>query len=354
MAYPEQKAFRESAEHGFAFLSNQMVDKVNGGWYWTLDAELSPNGSVGAHKVAYGLSFGIYACAAYYKLTGDERAKALAIEVFQRLDRASHDAINGGYYVFMTPDWQIIYQDDEESKWCPVSVYPGNKDMNTHIHLLESFTALYGIWPDRKLRLRTEELLEIMQHKIGVPMGALNQYFTADWKVLPTADSFGHDVETAFLILETMEVLGLEDAGKDAFARKLVNHAIRKGTDSEGGLIDLGDAYGGKYRMEKAFWVQAEFLHALAMMSYRHGHEEPLFTDHLVHQWDYINTYMIDHKYGGWYSVGGHHEQTPKADKGTAWKASYHIGRALLGTQHHLERILESSANPLTQQGPES
>ena len=44
----------------------------------------------------------------------------------------------------------------------PVSMFPlGYKSMNTHIHLLESFTQLYEVWKDDTLRQRLEELLAI-------------------------------------------------------------------------------------------------------------------------------------------------------------------------------------------------
>jgi len=75
----------------------------------------------------------------------------------------------------------------------------GYKSMNTHIHLLEAFTELYRVWPDPALRARLEEMLVIVRDKICVEPGAMNLYFTSAWQPIPDHDSFGHDVETAYL-----------------------------------------------------------------------------------------------------------------------------------------------------------
>ena len=80
--------------------------------------------------------------------------------------------------------------------------------MNTHIHLLESFTRAYtSVWPDPTLRARLEEMLAIVRDKICVEPGVMNLYFTHAWQPIPDHDSYGHDVETAYLMLETDEVL---------------------------------------------------------------------------------------------------------------------------------------------------
>jgi len=70
--------------------------------------------------------------------------------------------------------------------------------MNTHIHLLESFSQLYEVWKDETLRKRIEELLAIVRDKVSVEPGAMNLYFTNDWRAIPDHDSYGHDVETTY------------------------------------------------------------------------------------------------------------------------------------------------------------
>ena len=64
-------------------------------------------------------------------------------------------------------------------------------------------------------------------------------FFNADWSRLPGNDSFGHDVETGFLLVEAAEALGIEDGKAWMAARHLVDHALQYGWDKErGGLYD--------------------------------------------------------------------------------------------------------------------
>jgi hypothetical protein len=97
--------------------------------------------------------------------------------------------------------WQcLIRQDGPESvafgldELVPVAQFPiGYKSMNTHIHLLESFTQLYEVWKDPTVRRRIEELLAIIRDKVSVAPGVMNLYFSAAWVALPGHDSYGHD-----------------------------------------------------------------------------------------------------------------------------------------------------------------
>ncbi|HEX2711573.1 MAG TPA: hypothetical protein VHM88_05025, partial [Candidatus Acidoferrales bacterium] len=84
----------------------------------------------------------------------------------------------------------------------------GYKSMNTHFHLLESFAQLYEVWEDETLRQRLEELLAIIRDKISVGPGALNLYFTCEWRARSDHDSYGHDVQAAYLMLEAEDALG--------------------------------------------------------------------------------------------------------------------------------------------------
>ena len=112
----------------------------------------------------------------------------------------------------------------------------GYKSMNTHIHLLEAFSELYRVWPDPALRARLEEMLAIVRDKICVEPGVMNLYFTNAWQPIPGHDSFGHDVETAYLMLEADELLHQRASDKtERMARMLVDHALAYGWDTING-----------------------------------------------------------------------------------------------------------------------
>src|SRR6185436_580612 len=153
--------------------------------------QVSPRFTDGKHL--YGISFGLYGATAAYQATKDKRALTLAQETFKWIEQHAHDATNGGYFEWLTRDGKVVQAktDNGRVEGVPVAGFPiGYKSMNTHIHLLESFTQLYEVWPDETLRARLKELLEITRDKICVEPGALNLYLTADWRATPDHDSY--------------------------------------------------------------------------------------------------------------------------------------------------------------------
>ena len=120
------------------------VDKQYGGFYTlvTRKGEITP-GDV-ANKDAYGNAFGIYALVAYYQLTQDTAALALAKKTFYWLEVHSHDPLHKGYFQHMKRDGEPI----RRTKNTPVTAETGYKDQNSSIHLLEALTALYEVWKD--------------------------------------------------------------------------------------------------------------------------------------------------------------------------------------------------------------
>ena len=102
----------------------------------------------------------------------------------------------------------------------------------------------------------------------------MNLYLTRDWRAIPAHDSFGHDVETAYLLVEAAEALGMPDDAKTwQIARRLVDHALDWGWDDEhGGFYDKGESFGGPaYDSKKVWWTQAEGLNALLLMHHKFG-----------------------------------------------------------------------------------
>src|SRR4051794_24939058 len=270
--------YLEAARHGFAHLQNVQWDKDRGGWYWKLDRAGHPTSAWRDAKHAYGVSFGIYACAAYYRATKDPKGLDLAKEAFAWLEKHGHDRKGLGYFEFFAADGTPILTDDanpfskaNNGRDC-IGTRVGYKSMNTHIHLLEAFTELYGVWPDALLKERTAELLAIIRDKVVAPPGAMHQFFNTDWTPVPDVDSFGHDVETAYLLIEAAEALGMKDGPEMArtlkTAKSLLDHALDYSWDDKaGGFRETGGTFGPVHDNTKVWWSQAEGLNALLLMS---------------------------------------------------------------------------------------
>jgi mannobiose 2-epimerase len=346
---PDLKAqFLPAARHGLDYLLNVMWDKQAGGFFWGLDDKgaVSPAFTDGKHL--YGMSFCLYGAAAAYEATRDPRALELAQRAFRWMDAHAHDAKNGGYFEWLTRDGRVVQARSAPGRVeaIPVSGFPlGYKSMNTHIHLLESFTELYRVWKDETLRRRLAELLAVVRDKICVEPGAMNLYFTNDWRAIPGHDSYGHDVETAYLMLEAAEVLGRKpDAVTERTARLLVDHALAYGWDETyGGFFREGTAAGEAEDTKKEWWAQVEGLNTLLLMHERYGRETDAYFRAFQRQWQFIRDRQVDREFRGLYDTterDGTPTATPKA---RMWKAAYHDGRALLNVTERLRRLAANS-----------
>ena len=353
--YPEVEHYLSSAKHGFLFLRDVMWDKSYGGFHTLVDRQGNPKANSQGEKTAYGNAFGIYGLAAYYKASGDTAALSLAKKAFGWLETHSHDSIYKGYFQHLKRDGTPIQRDNS----IPSTAETGYKDQNSSIHLLEAFTELYSVWPDSLVRERLQEMLFLIRDTITTPKGYLTLFLTPDWKPISFKDSpdsvilkhhgldhvsFGHDVETAFLMLESSHVLGLKDDTTTLHvAKRMVDHALANGWDNNaGGFYDEGYYFNNKEGISithdtKNWWAQAEGLNTLLLMADHFPEDEHQYYDKFKKLWQYCDTYLIDHEYGDWFE-GGLDKQPEKktALKGHIWKATYHQFRSIMNCTQRL------------------
>jgi mannobiose 2-epimerase len=339
-----REEFLPYARHGARYLAEVLWDKQYGGFYWGLDeaGRTSPYYSDGKH--VYGISFAIYGAASAYQATQDAKTLELAQRAFRWMDEHAHDAKNGGYFEWMRRDGTALHADPGSSTAgvVPVAGFPvGFKSMNAHIHLLEAFAQLYEVWKDDTLRQRLEELLAVVRDRISVEPGVMNLYFTEDWRPIPDHDSYGHDVETAYLMLEASAVLGREhDPKTERMARLLVDHGLAYGWDEAmGGFCQHGTTFGRPEDCHKEWWVQMEGLNALLLMHERYGRQTGVYFKAFLKQWHFIKAYQIDPEFRGVFHVVGPDGVPTSADKGRIWKAAYHDGRTLLNVGDRLRAL---------------
>ena len=348
--YPQVAWYRSSARHGFRFLREVMWDNTYGGFYTLVDRQGTVKGA--DDKTAYGNAFAIYGLTAYYRASGDTAALNLAKRGFAWLEKHSHDPVYGGYFQHLQRNGTPIRRDSR----VPSRSDLGYKDQNSSIHLLEAFTDLYAVWPDPLLRTRLAEMLRLIRDIITTPTGNLVLFLQPDWTPVSFRDSsravilshrsldhvsFGHDVETAYLMLEASHELGLKnDTKTETVAKRMVDHALRNGWDNAlGGFYDEGyyfrDTTGITITKDsKNWWAQAEGLNTLLLMAdgrpILYPNDPMQYEKRYARLWHYCQTYLIDHEYGDWYEGGLDKEpQRRTGQKGHIWKAAYHTYRAL-------------------------
>jgi mannobiose 2-epimerase len=354
--YPSQSYYKDCATHGFQFLKDVMWDKTYGGFYNLVDRKGHDKSDSKAPKEAYGNAFAIYALAAYYKMSKDSLALDLAKKTFLWMEANSHDPVYGGYYQHLKRDGTPVVRD----RGFPSTSDVGYKDQNSSIHILEALTELYGVWPEPLVRLRLQEMLYLIRDKLVSPKGYLILFFQPDWTPVSFRDSsrasvikhkyldhvsFGHDVETAYLMLEASHALGLKnDTLTKIIGKRMVDHALKNGWDKKlGGFYDEGYYFKGSDTItiifaSKNWWAQAEGLNTLLLMADQYPNDPMHYYEKFKQQWNYIETYLIDHVNGGWYEEGLDQEpQRKTALKGHIWKGAYHDFRALENCIKRLE-----------------
>jgi mannobiose 2-epimerase len=310
-------------------------------------------------KEAYGNSFAIYGLAAYYAASGDTAALELAKKGFRWLEEHSHDPIHKGYFQHLERDGTPVKRPASE----PGTSEIGYKDQNSSIHLLESFTELYSVWKDSLLKERLNEMLLLIRDTMVDKKGYLRLFFFPDWKPVSNRDSsrqvimerkgidhvsFGHDVETAFLMMEASEVLGLEhDARTWEVGKKMVDHSLKNGWDSKaGGFYDEGYYFKNNpsklviIRKTKNWWAQAEGLNTLLIFAELYPDDKMRYLDKFKKLWRYVNTYLVDHEHGDWYEYGLDNSPKSKTSlKAHIWKGTYHSFRALSNCIRRIENL---------------
>lgn len=342
------KQYLENATHGFQFLKNNMWDAKEGGFYNLVSKTGKPILKANEIKTAYGNAFAIYALAAYYKTSKNKEALALAKAAFMWLENHSHDPVNKGYFQHLDRLGNPI----KRSTAIPSTSDVGYKDQNSSIHLLEAFTELYSVWKSPLLKTRLNELFLLIRDKIITEDGYMNLFFEADWTPVSFKTenrnyiakhyyldhvSFGHDVETAYLLLEASEALKRNDIQKTwQIGKKMVDHSLKTGWDKKnGGFYDGGYYYTDKKEITivnegKNWWAQAEGLNTLLLMANQYPNDQHHYINYFNKLWQYTKNYIQDSKYGGWYEWGQDtRPETKKDPKGHIWKATYHNFRAL-------------------------
>jgi cellobiose epimerase len=162
--------------------------------------------------------------------------------------------------------------------------------------------------------------------------------------------SFGHDVETAYLMMEAAEALdGRADATTLRVGKRMLDHSLRTGWDrAVGGFYEAGYYFAGRDTLvlvddTKNWWAQAEGLNTLLIFGDLYPNDPMRYHERFLEQWRYVNTYLIDHEHGGWYAGGiDKQPQMRTALKGQIWKAAYHDGRALMNVTRRLEHPEET------------
>ena len=343
--------FLRSAKQGVEFLINHFWDAEKLGWYWTVERDGTP---VNRSKLTYGQSFAIYALSEYAMASGEPEGLEWALKTYETIQTLAADNCHGGYFEFLEEDW---------SKKRPGAYGGDRKGMDVHMHLMEAFTNLYEATQNPRHKDKTCEIIDLLFSKIIHPeYGTGMAQFALDWTPLRAilfkdvwgadrdADgdegrplnntSFGHNVEFGWLLLHSIDILGLDVKDYKERLRKLFEHAATWGVDWErGGVFCEGPHDGGPAReRNKEFWQQAEcligFLDAYLLL----GDVKYLDAYEKVHR--FVMDLGINHEVGEWWPLFDQNNNRLWDHMAHAWKINYHTVRSMIQSERRLMKIL--------------
>jgi mannobiose 2-epimerase len=276
-------------------------------------------------KYVYAQAFAMYALAEHHRAFGSAASLRDAINIFLLVDQHAHDALNGGYHEAFTRDWNRL-----ADARLSAQDLDAPKSMNTHLHLLEAHTALYAVWPDPLVRLRLVELIVLFLDTIIADGGRhVVPFFDARWQARSGVASFGHDVESSWLI--TAAAAAVDDEALLERARcaglRLATGALEDGVDQQDGGLFLQRGETGVVDTDKEWWPQAEAIVGF-MRAYDASGDERFFHAALS-VWTFVRDHMRDATGGEW-RRRVRRDGAPYLDgeRVGPWKCPYHNTRA--------------------------
>jgi cellobiose epimerase len=312
----------ELARRAYDRLVNHFHDDKHDGYYWAVDAEGKP---IQDKKQTYGQAFVIFALAGYYKACREPEVLEKAVALFEIVESKCHDSLYDGYFESFSRDWRATGEyrlSDKDLNEC--------KSMNTHLHLLEAYSAMLGVQRTRHLEAKLRNLVCIFTGKIIDPVSFHQRlFFNEKWECRSDIISCGHDIEASWLLYEAAVTVG--DPGiisSVATTCVRMTEAAMEGLNEHGGLIhEKGGGNPGNGEME--WWAQAEAVTGL-LHAYRHTGNMKFLAGALRVS-EFIVGYVVDKQGGEWfYRLDKDGSPLPGYDKAGFWKCPYHNVRMCL------------------------
>lgn len=317
----QDESLKEYADHAYDFMKKYCYDEERGGVYWSVTYDGKPEDTT---KHTYNQAFAIYALSSYYAVSGNKEALTLAQKLRDVVEEKCFDEV--GYKEAL----DINFNPAENDKLSENGVM-ADRTMNTLLHVFEAYTELYRVSKDEIAATKLRWMMDLVADKIYNP--ALHRqevFFDNNYTSLIDLHSYGHDIETAWLVDRGASVLGDEayiakmapitadleqNVYKLAYSENSFKNECERGVDDE----------------RRIWWVQAE-----AVVGFYNGWQKDNSKTHYLEAaeniWKFIQDKVVDKRPGSeWFSEvdvnGKPYMHKPILEP---WKCPYHNGRMCL------------------------
>lgn len=306
------------------YFVSHFIDKEYGGVYWSLNPDGTPKDT---KKQTQAIGFAIYGLSEFTRATGDQDTLALALGLYHDIEDHAYDPENNGYIEALTRDWKPIgdmrLSDKDEN---------ASRTMNTHLHIIESYTNLLRCLNEQdddndELRASVVNLLHIFTDIIiNRQTGHLDLFFNDRWEGKRNVESFGHDIEAAWLLHEA--ALVLDDVDIDDVVRRVAK-AADEGVQPDGSMVYEHWKDTGRTDTQRQWWTLCENVIGHLDLYQYYGDRDALGV--ALSCWNFIKRRIVDHEQGEWlWSVDAEGHPNRKDDKAGFWKCPYHNSRLCL------------------------
>ena len=244
--HPTHPDARVRAEQLFRSLNKHFHDAEYGGWFYSIDAKGAP---LDTRKDLYTHAFIIFACAHFFRVTGDQLAEATlnaALEVVGEHFADGHDL----YHAELARDWQAL---------------GSGALQNPLMHLTEALLAVLDAREDEHTQQALLNLCQAMNDDFVEPTTGL----LMEKPLGSEANWFepGHQFEWLYLLATSFlnqSPLHLQLIKGAAFAEA-------HGLSEHGAVLAALDCDGHVQDATKRIWAQAEHLRALTLKADNHA-----------------------------------------------------------------------------------
>ena len=313
----KDKKLLDCAKHGYKFMTEKCFDGENGGVFWSLDYNGNP---LDTTKHTYNQAFAIYALCAYYEATKETVALDKALELFRIIEDKCTDEY--GYLEAFTIDFK-----PESNEKLSENGVMAEKTMNTLLHVLEGYTQLYKVSKDNEVLKCINRIMEIIEKHIYNPkLKRQEVFFDKKYNSILDLHSFGHDIETAWLVDRALEIVG-DNKLTERISSITKALAYKTYEVAFNGHSFANECEKGVVNEHRIWWVQAEAVVGFINAWQKTG--DIKFLEAAKAEWNFIKENVIDKRSGSeWYwEVDA--DGKPFADRPIVepWKCPYHNGR---------------------------
>lgn len=314
----KDESLLEEAKHGFSFMKEHCMDKENGGIFWSIRYNGEPEDTT---KHTYNQAFAIYALSSYYEASRDEEALSMAKELFHIIEERCTDEI--GYKEAFDKEFKEI-ENDKLSENGVIA----QKTMNTLLHVFEAYTELYRVAKLPEVKERLIWIMDTFAEKVYNPeLHRQEVFFDADMNSILDLHSYGHDIETAWLIDRGVEVLGEKkyEEKMTPITKELTAQIYKVAFD---GHSLANECEKGVVNTHRIWWVQAETVVGF-LNGFEKNPDKPEYLEAAQNTWEFIKKYVVDKRPGSeWFwEVDPDGVPYPERPIVEPWKCPYHNGR---------------------------